>query len=380
MLRLPALPQPSLRWTVLCAEWTLLAMITVLELLNNNSLAAVPMMAALLGFTGIFWALSFYFPLEAPAWKKKLYIAAELMLAFAAMWIGIGYDTLIYLILIKSCLFLGRGEVILTVVITAVFYLLTTWRQQFADDSETLNIGFDMLNASIYHLGISTFVILLGFVIVAERRSRARAEELAEELEGLAANLERARIARDIHDSLGHTLTALDVKLEVAQELYCRDPDRARQAVHTAKQLSGQCLQDVRLAVQAMRRPPLHLDAALEGLAEQVRQNRALAVEVHIDLPQLPLQTSHQLYCIVQEGLTNIQRHARAARVSLRACHTPQSVTLELWDDGQGFDPQATHGGFGLRGMHERMQVLGGSLAIASAPGRGTRIRLSVPR
>ncbi|MBW4698925.1 MAG: response regulator [Aphanocapsa lilacina HA4352-LM1] len=127
-----------------------------------------------------------------------------------------------------------------------------------------------MLNASIYHLGISTFVILLGFVIVAERRSRARAEKLAEELEGLAANLERVRIARDMHDSLGHTLTALDVKLEVAQELYLRDPDRARQAVHTAKQLSGQCLQDVRLAVQAMRRPPLHLGAALEGLAEQV--------------------------------------------------------------------------------------------------------------
>jgi signal transduction histidine kinase len=88
------------------------------------------------------------------------------------------------------------------------------------------------------YLAASTFVILLSFVIVSERRSREKAIALAQEIDYLSAALERSRIARDIHDSLGHTLTTLDIQLELAQRLFDRDRDKARNAINNAKQLA----------------------------------------------------------------------------------------------------------------------------------------------
>ena len=103
-------------------------------------------------------------------------------------------------------------------------------------------------------------MLLLSFAVIAERKSRQKAEFLAKEVEALAATLERTRIARDIHDSLGHTLTTLDIQLEVAQTLRQRAPEQALQALDTAKLLASQCLADVRRAVQTMRQTNFNLN------------------------------------------------------------------------------------------------------------------------
>lgn len=99
-----------------------------------------------------------------------------------------------------------------------------------------------------------------------------------------------------------------------------------------------------------------------------------------MDFPPLPLATSHHLYCIVQEGLTNIQKHANAICVVVRSHFSNEEVTIELIDDGKGFQPDDPHAGFGLRGMQERVQLLGGQLLIKTARGQGTVIHVAIPR
>ncbi len=141
-----------------------------------------------------------------------------------------------------------------------------------------------------------------------------------------------------------------------------------------------QCLQDVRRSLQPLHQPDFDLNQALITLVQQVRQSQSFNVHFDIQLPPLPLSTSHQLYCIVKEGLTNIQRHAQANHVSLKSWSTSNSITVELTDNGKGFDVKLPHTGFGLRGMEERVQILGGKIKIDSRCGEGTQILVVIPR
>ena len=123
-----------------------------------------------------------------------------------------------------------------------------------------------VINSTGMYIASSLLVILLCLTVLAERKSRQQAAALSAEVETLAADLERTRIARDIHDSLGHTLTTLDVQLEVAQTLYSQDPERAFQAINQAKSLSGQSLEEVRRALSTMRNGVFNLSTALKSL------------------------------------------------------------------------------------------------------------------
>jgi signal transduction histidine kinase len=237
-----------------------------------------------------------------------------------------------------------------------------------------------LIGSLIVYVGISLFVVLLGFVIVAERRSRERAEALTQEIETLAAALERSRIARDIHDSLGHSLTTLSIQLELAHAMGQRDPAHAAEALTNAQQLASHCLEAVRQAVQTVRQEEFNLATALHRLIEQISQNHAFTIHSVINLPPLPLQTSHQLHCIVQEGFTNIQKHAQASNVYLRSQIAAHAIILELEDDGRGFDPTLPSPGYGVKGMYERVHLLGGEVQITSAIGKGTQVRVVVPR
>ncbi|MEO0825939.1 MAG: sensor histidine kinase, partial [Cyanobacteria bacterium J06642_9] len=237
-----------------------------------------------------------------------------------------------------------------------------------------------LFNNIVIYVPFSLLIILLCLTLVSERKSRQQAAGLAAEVEGLAADLERTRIARDIHDSLGHTLTTLDVQLELAQTLHTANPDRALQALNRAKVLASQSLQEVRRAVSTMRQGRFDLSAALDALVEQMNQSQAFQVDSQINLPQLPLQVSQQLYLIVKEGLTNIQKHSRATTVNLWAQTTPEGISVGLTDNGVGFEAQLTSSGFGLRGMQERVQLLKGQMKINSAVGKGTLIQVTIPQ
>jgi len=382
----------SLRWPLRWVEWIVLLTCLLLGLTSTYFQDHPHRLPVFIAFNLAFLLFSFFLPLERPLWQRRVFIAVEMALIVSAFWLRLWFNILMYFVLLKSCFLLSRRDVILTLILTGVGYVsVNAWTlpHRIAETVEQLyshgpgavyNPRAIFLASLLNYLGASLFVTLLGFVFVAERQSRQRAETLAREVEILATTLERTRIARDIHDSLGHTLTTLDIQLELAQQLHQRDPAQSLNALDTAKHLAYQCLQEVRRAVQTMRQSDFNLSQALNGLMEQLQRDRSCQISIALNLPPLPLQTSHQLYCIVQEGITNIQKHACASHISLRGEYTCERVTLELIDNGNGFEPNQLHSGFGLRGMRERIQMLGGQLKIESVPGHGTQISVTLPR
>ena len=339
--------------------------------------------------------LSFIFPINRPLWQRKLYIFIEIILILPCHLMGWELNLLLFLYIAKSCFLLNRWlDVIITAIVTsfaAVFLSTLNFIYRFeemrnywishADKFLTLErmVPANVVPSLGLYLISCVFVIMFCYLAIAEQKSRKKAEKLAQEVEALASKLERHRIARDIHDSLGHTLTTLDVQLELANTLAKRQPENALQALDTCKQLSSQCLVEVRRAVKTMRSTTFDLNEALQTLVEQVRQNRSLNVSMEMKLPNLPLQTAHQLYCIAKEGLTNIQKHADASKVTLKGETNFNNIVLEIIDNGKGFNPDSPHAGFGLKGMQERVDVLAGEIIINSQKTKGTYIQVFIP-
>jgi signal transduction histidine kinase len=211
-------------------------------------------------------------------------------------------------------------------------------------------------------------------------RSHERLVEYARQVAELSQTAERNRVARDIHDGLGHHLTAISVLLEKVATFAHRDPRVAAQALDDARRSARLALQDVRRSVRTLRKEtPFRLSAALTDL---VRSVDGEPPEVHIDLvgdeDGYSTASLTALYRAVQESLTNVRRHAAATRVSVRLSLDGDRAELVVSDDGRGFQPHRE--GFGLRGMRERVELLGGDVRVDSRPGAGTRITVTVPR
>ncbi|MBD2075816.1 sensor histidine kinase [Phormidium sp. FACHB-592] len=386
-------PFPLLRRNLCYVDWVLLAVSALLAILSTYYDAFDrQIQAQLAGFHGVFFLLSLITPMEQSLDARRKYVFSCMAVFVIAAAFNFRFDLLMYWTIAKSCLLLPLKEVAAATFLLGVGYLAgLTWslpgriERTLAMITEQGATGYFapsklMFYHFTFYLGASSFAIVVGYLLIAERKSRLQAEALTQEVEQLAATLERNRIARDIHDSLGHSLTALQIQLEVAQKLREHDPNQALQALDLAKLLSGECLQDVRRSLQTLHRSPFDLQQALVTLVAQVKQHQSFQVRLDMQLPSLPLQTSHQLYCIVQEGLTNIQKHADATLVEVRAQFSDREVVLELMDDGKGFDLSQPHTGFGLRGMQERVQLLGGQIELHTAPSQGTVIHITIPR
>jgi signal transduction histidine kinase len=207
---------------------------------------------------------------------------------------------------------------------------------------------------------------------------------LNQRIEEMAVLEERNRIARDIHDSLGHALVALNIQIETALTLWQDAPERAYTILTEAKQLGSEALQAVRESVSDMRSDPLQgqlLDVAIATLIQEFHHTAGVLPECHIDLSRpLSNQVNTVVYRIVQEGLTNIYKHAKAKAVQLQIQTTADSLLLVLQDNGNGFQIDQNRTGFGLQGMRERTTALGGQLEITSNPGTGCRITARFPR
>ena len=398
---------PSICKTLQYVEWTFLLMVIfrILLLLLNKPLGYTMDGDDYLSLSviGMFAILSVFPPVHRPRWQRQLYIAIEIIcLLISRAFSEWELDLLLYLVLVKSCFLLPRRDVIFTTIAAGVSWQLGLTHHllyRFSVPVEEMRVTLEglleipkhlvvldlVIHSTFVYIALSLLVVLLSMTVLAERKSRQQAAELSKEVEALAADLERTRIARDIHDSLGHTLTTLDVQLEVAQTLQTQDPERAAKALATAKSLSNQSLQDVRRAVSTMRYGHFNLPAALNSLVEQMKQTQPLnagpfQVETQINLPNLPLQVSQQLFLIMKEGLTNIQKHSQASVVKLWAQTTQDAITVGLSDNGVGFSPDDSSPGFGLRGMQERVQLLDGKMSVRSAAGQGTLIQVTIPQ
>ena len=338
----------------------------------------------------VFLLLSLMNPFQYGLWQRRGYVLLCMSLITSATFLKFDSQLLVYWWIVKSCFLLPRREVILTVVGAGVVYL-TGFAWNIPDVLEHL---FDLIAQKgaravfqphlllveqlTFYVGASGLSMILGFLILSERRSRQRTEALSQQVETLAAALERTRIARNIHDSLGHTLIGLSIQLEAVQKLQQQHPDEARRSLTTAQQLVDQCLQDVRRSLSTLRQSDFNLNEAITALVEQ-SQYRGFSIRLNFRLPQLPLQMSHQIYCIVQEGLINVQKHAHATQVDLTGSSHRDQLVLALKDNGQGFDVTEPRIGFGIRGMEERVQILGGQFRIESTLGQGTEIQITIP-
>jgi len=207
---------------------------------------------------------------------------------------------------------------------------------------------------------------------------RSRAAEVE-----LAALRERERVARDLHDGLGHSLVALSVQLEAVQRLYPVDPARASAHIDDMKRLTRESMAELRRTLDDLRAPGLEdesLAEALERLCADLAARTGLAVERRIDAPAgLPPAVAEALWRVAQEALANVERHAGATAVRLALVTRPDAVTLTVSDDGRGLPPDAEGrpGHYGLRGVRERVEGLGGALMLAR--NGGTTVEVSVP-
>ena len=216
------------------------------------------------------------------------------------------------------------------------------------------------------------------------RAANRRLREYAVQAEELSATRERNRIAREIHDSLGHFLTVANVQLEAARALAPSDPARAREAADKAQGFIQEGLQDIRRSVAALRSSPLDNKPLAQALAELVNlagaELPAAEIAVHGAPRKLPPPVELSLYRAAQEGLTNARKYAHAGHVRVRLDYqAAQRVTLTVEDDGAGATGTEEAGGFGLRGLRERAQLLGGTLKLETAPGAGFRLQFEVP-
>ena len=243
-------------------------------------------------------------------------------------------------------------------------------------------------------------VFVIVFVTITQRAEEAqkKAESLAGQLaeanerlstyavqaEELATTQERNRLAREIHDNLGHFLTVANVQIKAAQAVMARDPARAQLALDRAAQLTQDGLAAVRQSVTALRESPLGARPLAEAITVLAAETQAagIVVEFATEGQPRPLDPRAELtlYRAAQEGLTNVRKHARASRVDVRLDYTdPAAVALTLRDNGLGSDPAADPGGFGLLGLSERARQLGGHLTIDAAPGAGFGLTLRLP-
>lgn len=240
----------------------------------------------------------------------------------------------------------------------------------------------------------ATYLFIYGAMRTSASRGQLiqQLEQAKRELESsrqrdaeLAVLRERERIARDMHDSLGHALVALTVQLEAIQRLYRVDPERASAQVDQMKVLTRDSMDALRHSISGLREPGLNgraLGVALSQLCVSVGERAQLDVTCVIDptLADLPADIADVLWAVAQEALVNVQKHARARAVTLTLRAAGGNVELLVQDDGVGLSPADLHkaGHFGVRGMRERLAALGGMLELGPAEA-GARLRAVLP-
>lgn len=269
-----------------------------------------------------------------------------------------------------------------------LFFLLASISDFSIYDLENA-IGSTLFNAAIFFLagmiGHNTRQTEL-----AQRANQQLIEELQaahDQLHDLAVAEERNRLAREIHDGLGHYLTAITIQIQGARALL-QNTESATQTptvldvLGKAETLLQEALADVRRSVGALRAAPMKNKPLPTAIGDLVTECRAITgLEVQFDLLGTPQPLSSKieltLYRAAQEGLTNVRKHAQATRVEVALAYDNGKVGLSIGDDGQGMGE--TGNGYGLLGLRERVELVGGKVNIRTIPEQGFRLEVQIP-
>jgi signal transduction histidine kinase len=256
-------------------------------------------------------------------------------------------------------------------------------------------VGLLLAFLSIYAYGSIISELALAHIALEGANARlaeanTQLQEYNAQAEEFSAIRERNRIAREIHDTLGHALTLLSVQLETAAQLEARGDPRLHDELLEARQVAKSCLTDVRHSVEALRPDEASADSLQEQLQKLAAACEAICRETRITLDleeathPLNQELCQTLYRCAQEALTNIRKHARATKALLRLSTSggeEGQVELTVLDNGQGYPSEYEQSapGFGLRGMRERVALLDGTLRAGPEPGHGWRVEVVLP-
>ncbi|MPY93150.1 MAG: sensor histidine kinase [Acidimicrobiia bacterium] len=251
-------------------------------------------------------------------------------------------------------------------------------------------VGDESVRAGLTAAGYVLMAVMFGESVrnrqllvghLADRAARAEADAERRVVE------ERLRIARDVHDVLAHTVAVMAVQAEVAADALQRDPDAVRAAVHAIRQAGTEAMGDVRSTVAVLRSggdpastTPVPGIAELDELVDAAR-DQALDVKLDVVLSgrALPEMVELTAFRVVQEAITNVVRHARAASARVHVHEQDFVLVVEVHDDGHGRHPERVTAGFGLRGMAERVESVGGELWHGRHTDGGWVVRASLP-
>jgi signal transduction histidine kinase len=282
-----------------------------------------------------------------------------------------------------------------------IYLFITVWRTGQMDSTWYMNSS--TTSTLVSFVFVLFFTQVAAPVIKRDEQNRRRTEELLNDLRishlklqiyaaqvaDLAATEERNRLARDIHDSLGHYLTVVNIQLEKALAYRDRDAAQATQAIRDAKHAATEALKDVRRSVSTLRNADDHFSfkTALQSLVERLDDSPFnIGLDISGEETGYSRPVLMTLYRAAQEGLTNIQKHAQASHVTLTVHFGEHLATLYLRDDGRGFErawlePSPTQKkGFGLQGIRERIELVSGRMSLHSKPQQGTELSITVPK
>jgi signal transduction histidine kinase len=374
----------------LVASYIFLAAAALVGLPNAPSAMSRSAEAILLVAMGVLLA---FMPKESsPKWRIHLYLGLQGSLAAVLLFLHPGftmYPTLYSLLSFQAVLLLsanpGAFWIVAFNLVTVVAFLLGFGLE------EALYAGLVYAGINIF---FGAFAGTLRRVDAARRQSDLLLQELREaheqlqeyalRVEELTVIEERNRLSREMHDTIGHRLTVASVQLEGAQRICASDPERAANMVGTVRGQVRAALSELRSTVATLRAPveaDLHLRSSLGRLMTYYEQATGLTVHNVLpeEMPNLPDTHRLALYRAAQESLTNIQKHAGAAQVWLVLTVHDDAVTLLVSDDGKGLSHTGDRSGFGLRGLRERADQLGGDLHLAPRPGGGTQLSFRLP-
>jgi len=385
------------RW----AAWLVAAVIVILDVVPKANVQREPVL--LFGTLAQNAAATLYLPLLRPRVRDLLRQNVDdilvmglldVTLALAIVFLSGGWDSPYYLFAVASLLvpssILGlRSNLALTAGFVGAYALIVSTAGRGVDGpwhGRELNNFVVFLAIPFIVAVVVQFFGWMSRELSAQRETARHALDevlrLQGEREELAAEQERGRLAREIHDGVGQSIYMLSLNLEAAAELSGNTPavrERLRHLVLLAKQV----LLEVRHYIFDLK-PLLEGDAGLSAaLRSQVREfstvsSLPVSIEVVGEERQLSITRATALYRIGQEALANAYRHAQATKACLRLEFDGRSVTLEVSDDGVGLSPEHG-GGRGLRNIRQRTEDLGGTLMIAGAPGQGTTVRAVIP-
>ncbi len=297
-------------------------------------------------------------------------------------WVGMTYFGQMFGLLPPRAVLVG------TFVVNGLVILqITGWDLTRVTPGLLMGFGFQWAGAMAVFFFINSIVNTSqerGQLIARLQAARRELEAAREKDAELAALRERERLARDLHDSLGHALVTMSIQLEAIQRLYRVDPERGSAHVDELKALTRRTMDELRRSLAGLRAPGLgerRLGEALPTLGVEVGERARLEVACRVppEAETLSPAVAETFWRVAQEALANVERHARARRVEIHLELQPDTATLRIRDDGVGLPPQAETlaGHYGLRGMRERVEGLGGALVLSTqAPGTLVEARL----